>query len=91
MKGLNLTKFSVRTKVVCMKNITLSAHESLIDAGRKVAMSRKTTLNALFREWLSKLGEGELREQAYLQHMDELSKHVRVGGRKFTREEMNEH
>ena len=53
-------------------------------------MSRKTTLNTLFREWLSKLGEGELREQAYLQHMEALSKRVRVGGRKLTREEMNE-
>ena len=75
---------------VCMKNITLSAKESLIESGRRAALNRKTTLNALFRDWLSSLGEGELREQAYLQHMEQLSKHVRVGKRKFTREEMNE-
>lgn len=53
-------------------------------------MSRKTTLNAMFREWLSQLEGGELREQAYLQHMEQLSKRVQVGGGKLTREEMNE-
>ena len=73
-----------------MKNVTLSAQESLIDSGRRVAMSRKTTLNAMFREWLSQLEGGELREQAYLQHMEQLSKRVQVGGGKLTREEMNE-
>ena len=53
-------------------------------------MSRKTTLNAMFREWLSQLEGGELRGQAYLQHMEQLSKRVQVGGGKLTREEMNE-
>lgn len=73
-----------------MKNITLSAREELIESGRRVASSRKTTLNGLFREWLGQLGEGELREKVYVQHMEQLGKRIRVGGRKFTREEMNE-
>lgn len=74
-----------------MKNITLSAPEDAIERGRKVARSQKTTLNGLFRSWLNQLGEGELREQAYLQQMDRVRARVRVGQRKFTREEMNEH
>jgi hypothetical protein len=73
-----------------MKNITLSAREELIESGRKVALSRKTTLNGLFREWLEQLGDGELRKKVYLQHMEELGKRIRVGSRKFNREEMNE-
>lgn len=73
-----------------MKNITLSAREELIESGRRVARSRKTTLNGLFREWLVQLGEGELREKVYFQHMEQLGKRIRVGDRKFTREEMNE-
>ena len=36
-----------------MKNITLSADESLIDAARRRAASEQTTLNAQFRIWLA--------------------------------------
>lgn len=73
-----------------MKNITLSAREEAIQRGRDVARTRHTTLNELFRNWLEQLGEGELQEQAYRQQMKHLQGRVRVGGRKFTREEMNE-
>ncbi|NBB78132.1 MAG: hypothetical protein GVY36_01590 [Verrucomicrobia bacterium] len=73
-----------------MKNITLSAREEAIEKGRQVARSRKTTLNGLFRDWLEQLDEGELREQAYHQQMNRMEGRVRVGRRKFTREEMNE-
>lgn len=78
------------TILVRMKNITLSAKEEAIERGRQVAKSRNTTLNELFRDWLEQLGEGELREQTYRQQMERLTRRVRVGGRKFTREEMNE-
>ncbi|MGC9451261.1 MAG: hypothetical protein ACP5I4_07420 [Oceanipulchritudo sp.] len=73
-----------------MKNITLSAREEAIERGREVARIRKTTLNELFRGWLEQLGEGQLRERAYHRQMDRLAGRVRVGRRKFTREEMNE-
>jgi hypothetical protein len=73
-----------------MKNITLSAREEAIERGRQYANSRNTTLNELFREWLERLGEGELLEHVYRQQMERLSERVRTGGRKFTREEMNE-
>ena len=73
-----------------MKNVTLSASEDAIERGRRVARSRNTNLNDLFRDWLNQLDEGELRAQAYLQQMDRLQGRARVGHRKFTREEMNE-
>jgi len=73
-----------------MKNVTLSASEESIERGRRLASSRHTTLNELFRNWLDQLGEGELREQAYRQQMESLKGRVRVGRRRFTREEMNE-
>jgi len=73
-----------------MKNITLSANEEDIERARQVARNQKTTLNELFRNWLEQLGEGELREQAFYQQMNRLEGRIRVGRRKFTREEMNE-
>jgi hypothetical protein len=73
-----------------MKNITLSAREEAIERGRQVAINRNTTLNELFRDWLEQLGEGSLREQSYRQQMERFKGRVRVGGRTFTREEMNE-
>ncbi len=73
-----------------MKNITLSARQDLIERGRQMARNRKTTLNALFRDWLEQMGDGEMREQTYRQQMKRLTGRVRVGNRKLTREEMNE-
>ncbi|MCX6634901.1 MAG: hypothetical protein NT090_07445 [Acidobacteria bacterium] len=71
-----------------MKNITLSADEDLIEQARLVARSRKTTLNAAFREWLVRFAarEGTARDVDVL--MERL-RHVRAG-RRFSREEMNE-
>lgn len=73
-----------------MKNITLSAREEAIERARQVARSRKASLNELFREWLDQIGEGDLQEQSYRRQMDTLSQRVRVGGRQFSRDEMNE-
>lgn len=71
-----------------MKNVTLSADDDLIERARLVARSRKTTLNAAFREWLEQYTarEGTAREVDAL--MDRLN-HVRAGQR-FSREQMNE-
>ncbi len=77
-----------------MKNITLSADESLIEKARNKAKSHNTTLNAEFRLWLeqysSKDSDGERRVKRYQQIMTELSKVIDTGSRKYTREEMNE-
>ncbi|RIK19257.1 MAG: hypothetical protein DCC51_09245 [Anaerolineae bacterium] len=76
-----------------LKNITLSADETLIREARRQAALKNTTLNALFREWLEQLvaQDEAARLEAVRQYeelMERLS-HINAG-RKFTREEMNE-
>ena len=41
-----------------MKNIMLSADERLIEAARRKAQHRHTTLNAEFRRWLEQYASG---------------------------------
>lgn len=73
-----------------MKNITLSADERLIEAARERARSERTTLNEEFRRWLAEYSRGERRAEEASALLGELRAYVRTGGRKFTREEMNE-
>ncbi len=74
-----------------VKNITLSAEETIIEAARQTARKRKTTLNAEFREWLRRYAvpeEGEEHARRYRRLMQLL---VGVSsGRVFSRDEMNE-
>ena len=72
-----------------MKNITLSADEKLIRSAREKAGKENTSLNALFRQWLSRYAEKGSSKQAYDELMKRLSYAARPGKR-FTREEMNE-
>jgi hypothetical protein len=72
-----------------MKNITFSADEDLIEQARAVARTRRTTLNTAFREWLAQFASrpSNLREvEALMRRL----KHVNSGGRRYTRDEMNE-
>ena len=73
-----------------MKNITLSADENLIAAARETAADEGTTLNARFREWLEDYAQRKRRAEEAMELIRELRARVRTGGRKFTREEMNE-
>lgn len=73
-----------------MKNVTLSADEALIEAARQRARSEQTTLNAEFRRWLERYAMCDDKARAYDSLMQELRTRVRTGGRRFTREEMNE-
>jgi len=73
-----------------MKNITLSADETLIAAAREMAASEGTTLNARFREWLEDYVRRKRRAEEAMKLIRELRTRVRTGGRKFTRDEMNE-
>lgn len=73
-----------------MKNITLSADEKLIEAARERARSEHTTLNAEFRRWLQSYSARDDKVRAYEALMDELRERVKTGGRKFSRDEMNE-
>ena len=71
-----------------MKNITLSADESLIAAARAQARSENSTLNEQFRLWLAAYARTQ-RMQRYDEVMSGLRGKV-VLGRKLTREQMNE-
>ena len=73
-----------------MKNITLSADEDMIEAARRRASEERTTLNAQFRRWLSDyVGRGRQVDVA-LEAIHALRGSISTGGRKFTRDEMNE-
>jgi hypothetical protein len=73
-----------------MKNITLSAQEDTIEQARKVAIRKGTTLNDLFRNWLSSIGNETVEhKQAELEKLWAKTSYVRAG-KKFSREEMNE-
>jgi hypothetical protein len=78
----------VRTILVWMKNITLSADAELIERARELARSRRSTLNQLFRDWLRSLTEQQGREER-LAELETRLTYARAGG-KFTRDQMNE-
>jgi hypothetical protein len=71
-----------------MKNITLSAEETLIEQARLVARAQHKTLNAAFREWLEQYAAqagGGAAVDALMRRL----RHVRSSG-PYTRDEMNE-
>jgi hypothetical protein len=73
-----------------MKNITLSADEGLIEAARERARTEHTTLNEQFRRWLKEYARREQQADEAMAVIRELRGKVRTGGRKFTRNDMNE-
>jgi hypothetical protein len=78
----------VRAIFICMKNVTFSAEEVLIQKARSVARQRATSLNELFRAWLRDLTRQSGQTQNYDRLMERLDS--RRSGRAFSREEMNE-
>ena len=72
-----------------MKKITLSADADLIDAARIQALADKSTLNEQFRLWLARYARKQ-HVQRFRESMDDLQDKVGTGGRKFTRDQMNE-
>jgi hypothetical protein len=73
-----------------LRNITLSADESLIEAARRQAAAKHTTLNEEFRRWLTSYAGNTSRAERAKAAIRELQKEIRTGGRRFTRDEMNE-
>jgi hypothetical protein len=73
-----------------MKNITLSADEKLIEAARERARAEHTTLNALFRRWLADYTQRQQQADRAMAVIRDIQRYARSGGRKFTRDEMNE-
>jgi hypothetical protein len=73
-----------------MRNITLSAEPDLIDDARAQAQRENTTINEQFRLWLISYTNRRSRADRAMASIEALQKHVNTGGKKFTREEMNE-
>ena len=73
-----------------MKNVTLSADEGLIEEARRIAATKSTTLNAEFRLWLENYVGRKRQAERAMAALDAVAEVANIGGRKFTREEMNE-
>ena len=73
-----------------MKNITFSADENLIEAARRQAIAEHSTLNKQFRLWLESYVRREQRAAEAMRVIRELQGRITTGGRRFTRDEMNE-
>ena len=73
-----------------MRNITLSADENLIEAARARARAEQTTLNEQFRLWLDDYVGRRRQADAAVATIRALRARLSTGGRRFTREEMNE-
>jgi hypothetical protein len=73
-----------------MKNITLSADENLIETARQRAAAEHTTLNEQFRIWLESYVRRKQQADEAIATIKDLQGKYSTGGRKFTRDEMNE-
>jgi hypothetical protein len=73
-----------------LKNITLSADEKIIEAARERARAEQTTLNDEFRRWLEDYASRKQRVDRAMAVIDRIGQYASSGGRKFTRDEMNE-
>ena len=73
-----------------MKNITLSADETLIEAARERAREEHTTLNEQFRCWLEEYARCHEKADDAMALLEKIRTYARSGGRRFSREEMNE-
>lgn len=77
--------------MVIVQNITRSADEELIEAAREKARAERTTLNEKFRGWLEEYaGRDRPDVEPAMALLAHIRTYARTGGRKFTREEMNE-
>jgi hypothetical protein len=75
---------------VAMKNITVRVDEAILEAARERARSEGTTLNELFRRWLADYAGREARADLAMKTIRDLQSRIRLGDRRFTREEMNQ-
>lgn len=80
-----------------VRDITLQADETLIASAHRCAVANHTTLNEQFQLWLQDYVQRnedciqrENQAAEAMKVMRELQGSIFTGGRKFTREEMNE-
>ncbi len=76
-----------------MSNVTMSIDEALLLKARRMALERKTSVNALVRQFLQGLvaEEPSVREQMVLRFKASVKRHkVVLGKKKWAREELYE-
>ena len=73
-----------------MKRVTFRADERLIQEARERARAEHTTLSEAFRRWLLEYTGREERARRAMEVIERMQQYVDLGGRKFTRDEMNE-
>lgn len=71
-----------------LRNITLSAEESVIHLAREKARKNKKSLNIIFREWLARYATTNQVSSDYQALMKKL-KYAKAG-KHFSRDELNE-
>jgi len=71
-----------------LKNVTLTADESLIRQARKNAQQEHTTLNAMFRQWLTRYVRQKQSATDYETIMQDLS-YARAN-QHYSRDDLNE-
>lgn len=72
------------------KEITISLEEDIIETALKRASAEDTTLDKLIRGWLADYAQRQRQVDEAMAAIEALSGKIDMGGRKFTREEMNE-
>lgn len=75
-----------------MKNITLSVDEGVLAAVRRHAAERNSTVNALVRDYLTKLAKHDNRAEQARARMRQLSRQStgRLGRKTWSRDELHE-
>jgi len=75
-----------------MANITLKVNEELLKKARRLALKRKTSINAVVKRGLEEFVSGDLNREAAAQGLESFFRRsrARVGARTWTREELHE-
>jgi hypothetical protein len=75
-----------------LRNLTLTVDEDVLRAARKAALDRNTSVNQLVRDYLAQLLGEEDRRRAALDDLAEIFRttRIRVGSRKWAREDLHE-
>ena len=73
-----------------MKNVTIAMDERLLREARRIAAERSTSLNAMIREYFTRLTERESRAVAARRRIVELCRESRaeIGERTWNRDEL---
>jgi len=75
-----------------MKNITLSVDDEILEAVRRLAAERKSSVNALVRGYLTNLAAIETRADQARERLKELSRLSpgRLGAKTWTRDDLHD-